>query len=132
MCGIGLTHFDIGGYTTVVRHGNTENVVVQLNMVRTEELFMRGAEMAVFTPVMRTHEGSIGSLPVRYHAGQLLSFVSTAGLRSRIEVYWLTCSCTISSLTSSAVKTHTVRSICTCTGKCGIRFFSAPQATRRS
>ena len=57
MSGIGLTHFDIGGYTTMVRHGTTENVAVQLNMVRTEELFMRGAEMAVFTPVMRTHEG---------------------------------------------------------------------------
>ena len=54
---MGLTHFDIGGYTTVVRHGTTENVVVQMNMVRTEELFMRGAEMAMFTPVMRTHEG---------------------------------------------------------------------------
>ena len=57
MSGIGLTHFDIGGYTTMVRHGTTENVAVQLNMVRTEELFLRGAEMAMFTPVMRTHEG---------------------------------------------------------------------------
>ena len=132
MCGIGLTHFDIGGYTTVVRHGNTENVVVQLNMVRTEELFMRGAEMAVFTPVMRTHEGSIGSLPVHYHAGQQLSLCPPRDYAVALRFIGATCSCTITSLTSSAVKTHTVRSICTCTGKCGIRFFSAPQATRRS
>ena len=43
--GMGLTHFDIGGYTT------------QFPMVRTQELFLRSAEYAVFTPVMRTHEG---------------------------------------------------------------------------
>ena len=39
-------HSDIGGYTSLF--GN----------VRTPELFMRWAEMAAFTPVMRTHEGN--------------------------------------------------------------------------
>lgn len=39
-------HSDIGGYTSLF--GN----------VRTGELFMRWAEMNVFTPVMRTHEGN--------------------------------------------------------------------------
>ncbi len=39
-------HSDIGGYTSLF--GN----------VRTAELFMRWAEMAAFTPVMRTHEGN--------------------------------------------------------------------------
>lgn len=39
-------HSDIGGYTSLF--GNT----------RTPELFMRWAEMAAFTPVMRTHEGN--------------------------------------------------------------------------
>ena len=46
MCGCGLSHSDIGGYTSLF--GNT----------RTKELFLRWAEMAVFTPVMRTHEGN--------------------------------------------------------------------------
>ena len=39
-------HSDIGGYTSLF--GN----------VRTAELIMRWAEMAAFTPVMRTHEGN--------------------------------------------------------------------------
>ena len=39
-------HSDIGGYTSLF--GN----------VRTPELIMRWAEMAAFTPVMRTHEGN--------------------------------------------------------------------------
>ena len=46
ICGCGFTHSDIGGYTSL--YGN----------VRTKELFLRWAEMAVFTPVMRTHEGN--------------------------------------------------------------------------
>lgn len=46
MCGCGLSHSDIGGYTSLF--GNR----------RTKELFLRWAEMAVFTPVMRTHEGN--------------------------------------------------------------------------
>ena len=46
MCGCGLSHSDIGGYTSLF--GNR----------RTKELFLRWAEMAVFTPVMRTHESN--------------------------------------------------------------------------
>ncbi len=46
MSGCGLTHSDIGGYTSLF--GNT----------RTKELFLRWSEMAAFTPVMRTHEGN--------------------------------------------------------------------------
>ena len=46
MCGCGLSHSDIGGYTSLF--GN----------VRTKEVFLRWAEMAAFTPVMRTHEGN--------------------------------------------------------------------------
>ncbi len=44
--GIGLTHSDIGGYTSLF--GN----------IRTKELFIRWAEMATFSPLMRTHEGN--------------------------------------------------------------------------
>ncbi len=46
MSGCGLSHSDIGGYTSL--YGN----------VRSKELFLRWAEMDVFTPVMRTHEGN--------------------------------------------------------------------------
>ncbi|CAD8121892.1 unnamed protein product [Paramecium sonneborni] len=46
MCGHGIHHSDIGGYTTL------------FEMKRTKELFMRWAEMAAFTPIMRTHEGN--------------------------------------------------------------------------
>lgn len=46
MSGCGLSHSDIGGYTSLF--GNT----------RDKELFLRWAEMAAFTPVMRTHEGN--------------------------------------------------------------------------
>ncbi|AGK95970.1 alpha-glucosidase [Clostridium pasteurianum] len=46
MTGWGLHHSDIGGYTTL------------FEMKRTKELFMRWAEMATFTAIMRTHEGN--------------------------------------------------------------------------
>lgn len=46
MIGCGLHHSDIGGYTSL------------FNNCRTKEVFLRWAEMAVFTPVMRTHEGN--------------------------------------------------------------------------
>ncbi|MBK2357338.1 alpha-glucosidase [Francisella hispaniensis] len=46
MSGMGLHHSDIGGYTSL--HG----------LKRTKELFMRWADMAAFTVVMRTHEGN--------------------------------------------------------------------------
>jgi alpha-glucosidase len=46
LCGIGFYCFDIGGYTT---YGPYK---------RTKEMFIRGAEMATFSMVMRTHEGN--------------------------------------------------------------------------
>ena len=46
MSGHGLHHSDIGGYTTL------------FGMRRTKELFMRWAEQAAFSPLMRTHEGN--------------------------------------------------------------------------
>lgn len=45
-CGIGNYHSDIGGYTTL------------LWLKRSRELFMRWAEHAAFTPIMRSHEGN--------------------------------------------------------------------------
>ncbi|MFC4291107.1 alpha-glucosidase [Sphingorhabdus arenilitoris] len=46
LVGNAVSHSDTGGYTSL--HG----------VVRTSELFMRWAEMAAFSPVMRTHEGN--------------------------------------------------------------------------
>ena len=45
-CGVGVTHSDIGGYTTV------------MFMRRNAELLRRWSEMNIFTPVFRTHEGN--------------------------------------------------------------------------
>ncbi|MBR3737429.1 MAG: alpha-glucosidase [Eubacterium sp.] len=45
VCGFGLSHSDIGGYTSF------------FNLRRSEELYMRWCEMSAFTPVMRGHEG---------------------------------------------------------------------------
>ena len=44
--GVGVTHSDIGGYTTV------------MFMKRSAELFKRWSEMNIFTPIYRTHEGN--------------------------------------------------------------------------
>ena len=44
--GVGVTHSDIGGYTTI------------LHMKRSKELFIRWAEMNVFSPIFRCHEGN--------------------------------------------------------------------------
>ena len=44
-CGFGLSHSDIGGYTTF------------FNLKRTDEVFMRWCEMNAFSPLMRSHEG---------------------------------------------------------------------------
>lgn len=55
MTGCGLTHSDIGGYTSLF--GNT----------RTKEVFLRWAEMAMFTPFMRTHEGNRPDTNFQYY-----------------------------------------------------------------
>lgn len=44
--GVGLVHSDIGGYTTI------------FHLKRSAELFNRWSEMALFTPIYRTHEGN--------------------------------------------------------------------------
>ncbi len=46
LTGVGLTHFDVGGYTSL------------FGVTRTKELFKRWTELGAFTPVMRTHEGN--------------------------------------------------------------------------
>ncbi len=46
LCGVGVHHSDIGGYTTL------------FHKKRGKELFRRWAEQSAFTPIMRTHEGN--------------------------------------------------------------------------
>ena len=55
MMGCGLYHSDIGGYTSIYDN------------LRTKEVFLRWAEMAVFTPVMRTHEGNRPATNFQYY-----------------------------------------------------------------
>ncbi|XP_069141838.1 sulfoquinovosidase-like isoform X2 [Argopecten irradians] len=60
--GIGMTHFDIGGYTTFASMG----------LKRTSELLIRSGEMAVFTPYMRTHEGNQPDANVQVYSNSYL------------------------------------------------------------
>ena len=46
MSGFGITHSDVGGYTTI------------MHMRRTKELLMRWEEMNAFSPLFRSHEGN--------------------------------------------------------------------------
>ena len=55
MSGVGVTHSDIGGYTSLYDN------------LRTKEVFLRWAEMAAFTPVMRTHEGNRPDTNFQYY-----------------------------------------------------------------
>ncbi|OON91863.1 MAG: alpha-glucosidase [Epulopiscium sp. Nele67-Bin002] len=55
MTGVGLSHSDIGGYTSLYEN------------VRDKELFLRWAEMSAFTPVMRTHEGNRPDTNFQYY-----------------------------------------------------------------
>ena len=55
MSGCGLTHSDIGGYTSL------------FDNTRTKEVFLRWAEMAAFTPAMRTHEGNRPDTNFQYY-----------------------------------------------------------------
>ena len=55
MMGCGLNHSDIGGYTSLYDN------------LRTKEVFLRWAEMAAFTPVMRTHEGNRPDTNFQYY-----------------------------------------------------------------
>lgn len=56
--GFGLSHSDIGGYTTF------------LNLKRSEELYMRWCEMNAFSPLMRGHEGLNPDLNVQFDANE--------------------------------------------------------------
>ncbi len=46
LCGCGLTHSDVGGYTTI------------MHIKRSKELLLRWSEMNTFSPLLRSHEGN--------------------------------------------------------------------------
>lgn len=58
VCGFGLSHSDIGGYTTF------------FNLKRNEELFMRWFEMNAFSPLLRGHEGLNPDLNVQFDGSE--------------------------------------------------------------
>ena len=60
VCGFGLSHSDIGGYTSF------------FNLRRSEELYMRWCEMNAFTPVMRGHEGLNPDLNVQFDSSEAI------------------------------------------------------------
>ena len=57
-CGFGLSHSDIGGYTTF------------FNLKRSEELQMRWREMNAFSPILRGHEGLNPDLNAQFDASE--------------------------------------------------------------
>lgn len=77
MIGKGVSHSDIGGYTTI------------FHMKRSEELFMRWAEMNVFSPVFRTHEGNRPESNVQADSSQkvLEHFSRMSSIFSKLEPY---------------------------------------------
>jgi sulfoquinovosidase len=77
MSGKGVSHSDIGGYTTI------------FHMKRSEELLMRWAEMNVFSPVFRTHEGNRpqSNVQVDTNPRVLEHFCRMSSLFARLEPY---------------------------------------------
>jgi len=84
MSGMGLTHSDIGGYTTFAK-----NVPELIWTKRTKELFMRWAEQAVFTPVMRTHEGNWPDENWQFDSDEetLLHFAMMSNIHAKLKPY---------------------------------------------
>ena len=77
MSGCGITHSDVGGYTTV------------MHMTRSKELLLRWMEMNAFTPLMRFHEGNQPSRNAQFDTDEeLLSHLSlTSGWHAALKEY---------------------------------------------
>lgn len=77
VCGFGLSHSDVGGYTTFAK------------MKRSPELLMRWAEMNAFTPLMRSHEGLNPDLNAQFDASDevLLHHAKYAGIHKVLAPY---------------------------------------------
>ncbi|XP_052779017.1 sulfoquinovosidase-like [Mya arenaria] len=67
MSGIGITHYDIGGYTTAAQFQAFGQA-----LIRSQELLLRSAEAAVFTPLFRSHEGNQPAANVQFYTNQYI------------------------------------------------------------
>jgi alpha-glucosidase len=79
LCGVGVTHADVGGYTTVGW------------IKRSKELFLRWAELGAFSPIMRTHEGNRPEANWQFDSdGETLSaFARLSRIHAALKPYWL-------------------------------------------
>lgn len=77
MSGFGLCHSDIGGYTTL------------FGLKRSRELFMRWAELAAFSPIMRNHEGNKPEINVQFDHDEevLLHYSRMSNIYSKLSHY---------------------------------------------
>ncbi len=77
VCGFGLTHSDVGGYTTIGP------------MTRSKELLMRWEEMNAFSPMMRSHEGNQPARNVQFDADEelLVHLARCARIHTALKPY---------------------------------------------
>jgi len=82
LSGFGISHSDIGGYTTF------DNQLGKIT--RSKELLMRWIEMAAYTPVMRTHEGNRPDLNCQfdYDEETLEHFRRMVAIHVRLKPYF--------------------------------------------
>jgi len=82
LSGFGISHSDIGGYTTF------DNQLGKIT--RSKELLMRWIEMAAYTPVMRTHEGNRPDLNCQfdYDEETLEHFKRMVAIHVRLKPYF--------------------------------------------
>ena len=79
MSGCGLSHFDAGGYTTV------------MHMTRSKELLLRWEELGAFSPVYRFHEGNQPTRNVQFgdDADLLAQLARTSAWHAALKPYLL-------------------------------------------
>ena len=77
MSGFGITHSDVGGYTTI------------MHMRRSKELLMRWEEMNAFSPLFRTHEGNQPVNDVQFDDDEelLLQLARTSDMHAHLADY---------------------------------------------
>ena len=81
MSGFGLTHSDVGGYTTI------------MHMTRSKELLMRWEEMNAFSPLMRSHEGNqpVNNVQFADDAELLAQLARTTKMHAALKPYLKKC-----------------------------------------
>jgi len=77
MSGYGITHSDVGGYTTV------------MSMTRSKELLLRWEEMNAFSPLFRSHEGNQPSRNAQFDDDEelLAQLALTSGIHTALKPY---------------------------------------------